>query len=139
MTSSSDGRRPLRSLATASSSPKCARASPRSRSGAQRSSSDHAISTGCLPSRGGVADRALRLPEEVQATIRVMHPELKRRVRAALDHICATPTCGKALMGELTGWRSLRVGGLRIVYREARRALEIAAIGPRSTIYVDLA
>jgi plasmid stabilization system protein ParE len=68
-----------------------------------------------------------------------MHPELKRQVRAALDRLRTAPKCGKALMGELAGWRSLRVGRLRIVYREAARAVEVAAIGPRSAIYLELA
>jgi hypothetical protein len=68
-----------------------------------------------------------------------MHPDLKRQVRAALDRIRAAPKCGKALMGELAGWRSLRVGRLRIVYREAATVVEIAAVGPRSTIYLEVA
>ncbi len=42
-------------------------------------------------------------------------------------------------MGELAGWRSVRVGSLRVVYREAGRAVEVAAVGPRSTIYLELA
>jgi plasmid stabilization system protein ParE len=68
-----------------------------------------------------------------------MHPDLKRRVRTALDRIRSTPKCGKALMGELAGWRSVRVGRLRIVYREAAAAVEVAAVGPRSTIYLEFA
>lgn len=68
-----------------------------------------------------------------------MHPDLKRRVRIALDEIRTTPGSGKALRGDLAGWRAVRVRRLRIVYREARRAIEVAAIGPRTTIYLDAA
>lgn len=83
--------------------------------------------------------KPVRLPSEVQAANRIMPPELERRVRAAVDRIRSTPACGKALMGELAGWRSIRVGRFRIVYREARRAVEVAAIGPRATIYLEMA
>jgi hypothetical protein len=66
-----------------------------------------------------------------------MHPDLKRRVRAALDRIREDPSAGKGLLGSLAGWRSARVGRVRIVYRETRGAIEVAAIGPRSTIYLE--
>jgi mRNA interferase RelE/StbE len=81
--------------------------------------------------------RTVRLPHAVQSTIRSLHPELKRRVRVALDLIRDKPETGKALRGELEGWRSLRVSRLRIVYREFQRSIEVAAIGPRASIYVE--
>jgi mRNA interferase RelE/StbE len=81
--------------------------------------------------------RGVRLPNDVQQLIRSLHPDLKRRVRAALELLCANPEAGKALKGELEGWRSLRVGRLRIVYREARKQIEVAAIGPRASIYFE--
>ena len=68
-----------------------------------------------------------------------MHPEQKRRVRVALDAIRENPATGKALVEELAGWRSLRVGQFRIVYREAGKVIEGGAIGPRATIYEDAA
>ena len=66
-----------------------------------------------------------------------MHPELRRRVRATLDRIRTQPEAGKPLLGDLTGWWSIRVGRIRIIYRSARVFLEIAAIGPRTSIYED--
>ena len=81
--------------------------------------------------------RAVRLPKDVEQVIRSLHPDLKRRVRAAIDLLCASPEAGKALKGELDGWRSLRVGRLRVVYREARKQIEVAAIGPRASIYSE--
>lgn len=83
--------------------------------------------------------RAVRLPDDVQQTIRSLHPDLKRRVRAAIEFLRAEPEAGKALRGELTGWRSLRVGRLRIIYRASRWTMDVAAIGPRAAIYFETA
>ena len=83
--------------------------------------------------------RRLRLAPDVQEAIRALHPESKRRVRRALDHLRITPDAGKMLTQELCGWRSLRVGRVRIIYREHGTTLEVAAIGPRASIYLDAA
>jgi mRNA-degrading endonuclease RelE of RelBE toxin-antitoxin system len=83
--------------------------------------------------------RLVRLPAEVQQTIRSLHPEQKRRVRTALDRLLSEPEAGKELKGDLEGWRSLRLGRFRIVYRATRMTIDVAAIGPRSTIYLDAA
>ena len=85
------------------------------------------------------ATRPLRLPPDVQHTIRSLHPDLKRRMRSALDTLRTRPERGKALVGELTGWYSWRVGTVRIIYRQHRTVVEVAAIGPRATIYFDVA
>jgi len=81
--------------------------------------------------------RRVRLPLDVQAAIRSMHPDLRRRVREALDSIVESPELGKLLKRELSGWRSFRIGRVRVIYREVRMAIEVAAIGPRSSIYQD--
>lgn len=83
--------------------------------------------------------RGVRLPPEVQKAIRTMHPDLKRRVRAALDLVQTTPDSGKPLKRELRGWRSLPVGRIRIIYRETQAVIEVGAIGPRASIYLDAA
>lgn len=85
------------------------------------------------------AHRPVRLMPEVQQAIRTLHPELKRRIRAALDRLAADPTAGKPLTRELEGWRTWRVGRARIIYREARTVIEVVAIGPRASIYVQSA
>lgn len=77
----------------------------------------------------------LKLPEETRSLIRHLHPELKRKVRAALEQILQDPYSGKALRDELQGLRSLPVGRIRIVYRPFPMMVEIIAIGPRKTIY----
>jgi mRNA interferase RelE/StbE len=67
-----------------------------------------------------------------------MHPHLKKRVRGTLEIILSQPLSGKALIGELAGLRSLRVGSLRIIYRNRdNRGIEIIAIGPRERIYEE--
>src|ERR687897_2559676 len=78
--------------------------------------------------------RSLQVPPEVRNVIRRLHPELKRKLRAALADILDDPTCGKALKEELEGYWSLRLGRSRIIYRLGEGAVEIVAIGPRESI-----
>ena len=79
----------------------------------------------------------LRLAPEVVSLLRGLHPDLKRRLRAALDRIVVDPSAGKALRAELAGLRTLRVGRIRIVYRESQEVIEIVAVGPRDLIYEE--
>ena len=81
--------------------------------------------------------RRLRVPGEIATLIRGLHPDLKRKVRSALDAVVADPSVGKALRDELAGLRSCRVGRFRIIYRVAGSLIEIVAIGPRATIYEE--
>jgi mRNA interferase RelE/StbE len=81
--------------------------------------------------------RLLKVPDDVASLIRGLHPDLKRRIRAALDDVLADPGVGKALREELAGLRSCRVTRFRIVYRVAGTVIEIVAIGPRRTIYEE--
>ncbi len=80
----------------------------------------------------------LRAPADLHDLIRGAHPEIKRKLRAALGLIQSDPEVGKALKEELQGLRSYRVGRLRIIYRMARAGIaDIIAIGPRRTIYEE--
>ena len=83
--------------------------------------------------------RSLRVAPEVRHVIRRLHPELKRKLRAALADILDDPTCGKALKDELEGCWSLRLGRSRIIYRLSESGVEIVAIGPRESIYEEAA
>lgn len=81
----------------------------------------------------------LRVPDEIRDLIRRLSPDTKRRVRSALDAVIDDPEPGMALFEQLAGYRRIRVGGWRIVYREeGRRVIQIHAIGRRSTVYADL-
>jgi mRNA interferase RelE/StbE len=79
----------------------------------------------------------LRVPEHVRTLIRTLHPDLKRKVRAALELIILEPESGKALRKDLEGLSSLPVGKLRIIYRRSSRMVEVIAIAPRKIIYEE--
>jgi mRNA interferase RelE/StbE len=80
----------------------------------------------------------LRIPDEIAALIRSLHPFLKRKIRASLQTIVSDPHAGKALKDELIGLRSFRVGRLRIIYRISdKKEIEIIAVGPRDRIYEE--
>ena len=76
-----------------------------------------------------VVDPALR------DQIRHYPPELKHKVRQSLERIVKTPFSGKALVAELRGYHSYRVGRFRIIYQVLSRDIFLVAIGPRKTIY----
>jgi mRNA interferase RelE/StbE len=79
----------------------------------------------------------LKIPPQLRERIRHLHPNLKRKVRAALTDILRNPACGKPLKEELHGYSSLRVGRLRIIYRPDAQGIEVVAVGPRKTIYEE--
>ena len=81
-----------------------------------------------MPADPQPALRRLKVPDDVAALIRGLHPDLKRKIRAALDDVLADPSVGKALRAELAGLRSCRVARFRIVYRVATSVIEIVAI-----------
>jgi mRNA interferase RelE/StbE len=81
----------------------------------------------------------IRLPVEVAGLIRNLHPQIKRKIRSALEAIQADPMSGKQLRNELAAYRSFRVGKIRIIYREKDGMIEIVAIGPREVIYFETA
>jgi mRNA interferase RelE/StbE len=81
----------------------------------------------------------LRVPDDLVALVRGLHPDLKRKLRASLRAILEDPRSGKALRDELEGFRSYRVSHFRIAYQIARRGriVELVAIGPRIRIYAE--
>jgi mRNA interferase RelE/StbE len=82
----------------------------------------------------------LRIPDETTVLVRSLHPNLKRKIKAASQTILTDPQAGKALKDELAGMKSFRVGKFRVVYRiksNKERVIEIAAIGPRKKIYEE--
>lgn len=82
--------------------------------------------------------RKLRIEADIGDAIRHLHPEPRRRIQAALDQIRDDPAAGRELADELAGFRRLRVGRLRIVYREQGEAIDVVAVGLRETIYEDV-
>lgn len=82
---------------------------------------------------------ALRVPDDVAAVLKKLHPAIKSQVRAGLGSILANPYRGKALKDELYGLRSYRVKRFRIIYRVKveNRQIELIAVGPRRIIYEE--
>ena len=80
----------------------------------------------------------LRVPDEIVAFIRGCHPQLKRKIKAGLQHIVTEPESGKSLRDELEGLNSYRISRFRIIYRiSSKQTIDIVAIGPRKTIYEE--
>jgi len=78
----------------------------------------------------------LRVPDDIVALIRGMHPHLKNKIKGSLQTIVAEPHSGKPLKEELAGLRSFQVSRFRIIYRISKKQqIEVGAIGPRERIY----
>ncbi len=74
---------------------------------------------------------------EASAIIKKLHPTVKTAVRAGITEIMKDPLDGRELQLELKGFRSLRVGKHRIIYRinEEESYVEIHYVGPRRDVY----
>jgi len=83
--------------------------------------------------------RRLKVSDETAALVRTLHPDIKRKIKAALQTVLNDPQSGKALKDELKGLQSFKVGKFRAVYKTAkdRGVIEVVAIGPRKTIYEE--
>ncbi len=83
--------------------------------------------------------RRLKMSDETVALVRTLHPDIKRKIKAALQTVLNDPRSGKALKEELEGLKSFKVGKFRVVYKTAkdRGIIEVVAIGPRKTIYEE--
>ena len=80
----------------------------------------------------------LRIPDYLVTLIQGLHPQLKKKIRAALFQITNDPHTGKALKDELKGLWSYRIKRIRIVYRlSGKDFIDIIAIGPRRNIYEE--
>ena len=79
--------------------------------------------------------QALVLQERERELLRSLPPGLKRKIRQAFDDLSRDPLCGKALIEELKGLRSYKLGAIRIIYKIEHSSIFILTIGPRKTIY----
>ena len=79
----------------------------------------------------------LRIPPIVEKAIVHLPPNLKKKIRSALEEIRENPYMGKTLRDELKGLWSYRVSRYRIVYRIHARCIEIQIIDieARNIIY----
>ncbi len=84
-------------------------------------------------------EKYLRIPDNVAEFIRTAHPQLKKKIRDALEIILEDPNVGKSLKDELEGLKSFRISRFRIIYRISYlRQIEIVAIGHRESIYDEM-
>lgn len=85
-------------------------------------------------------DWKIRFTNRAARALRKLDPELRRRVRAAIDALREEPERGKPLQLTLKGLRSWRTGDFRIVYRIDRGWIEILviALGHRRDVYARL-
>ncbi len=69
--------------------------------------------------------------------IRHLDPQIRARVRAAIEVLMEDPLRGKPLQLTLHGLRSWRTGDWRIVYRVLEERIEIlvVAVGHRREVY----
>jgi mRNA interferase RelE/StbE len=58
----------------------------------------------------------IKVTDELAHLVRSLHPELKRKIKAALKSILSDPGGGKALRDELAGLRSFRVSRAGFVF-----------------------
>jgi mRNA interferase RelE/StbE len=79
----------------------------------------------------------VRYTETAAKAIRKLDPQIKARVRAAVDALREDPHRGKPLQLTLKGLYSWRTGDWRIVYRiEARKiAILVVTVGHRREVY----
>ncbi|HBU05474.1 MAG: hypothetical protein A2088_00425 [Nitrospirae bacterium GWD2_44_7] len=83
--------------------------------------------------------RRLKMSDETAELVRTLHPELKRKIKAALQSVLSDPLSGKVLRDELEGLQSYKVGKFRMVYKTVtdKGIIEVVAIGPRKTLYEE--
>jgi len=79
----------------------------------------------------------LVIPPAVEGIISRLSPNLKSKIRAALEALREDPHLGKPLKDELRGLWSYRVSRYRIVYRihHGRIEIQVIDVGPRNLIY----
>lgn len=79
----------------------------------------------------------LRYSASCARALRKLDPQVRRRIRAALDLVATDPERGRPLQLSLRGLRSWRSGDFRIVYRivEDRIEVLVLAVGHRREVY----
>jgi mRNA interferase RelE/StbE len=76
-------------------------------------------------------------PEVVADDIPALPKKIKERIKAAIEEKLMTrpEIFGKPLRRSLKGYRKLRVGDYRVIFRLEEKAVRILVIGHRSIVY----
>jgi mRNA interferase RelE/StbE len=79
---------------------------------------------------------ALRFTRRATRDIRKLPPEIQRRLEIALDQLIDDPRAGDPLHGDWEGYRKLRAGDYRIIYRVGEtHAVEVQYVRHRREAY----
>jgi addiction module RelE/StbE family toxin len=81
----------------------------------------------------------IRYSAEAASLIRNLHPEVKSLVRKVIRDLLANPLLGHELHRELSGFRSYRLKGYRVIYQvnDPEGFLEIHHVGRRRDVYAN--
>jgi mRNA interferase RelE/StbE len=76
----------------------------------------------------------------VEEDIPRLSKTMKERVRLAIEKKLAThpEVFGKPLRRSLKGYRKLRVGDFRVIFRIEKKTVKVFIIDHRSTVYTDI-
>ncbi len=80
---------------------------------------------------------SLKIKASAAKALRGIHKRDRIRLIQAIDRLQEDPHVGKALKGELTGLRRIRVGSYRVVYEvtEAELTVLVVRVGHRKDVY----
>ena len=79
----------------------------------------------------------VRFTPEAARLVSKLHPETKKLVRSAIEQLQTNPFLGDELHEELTGFRSLKPGRYRILYKfdEDENTIDVYYVGHRREVY----
>ena len=79
----------------------------------------------------------IRFTPEAGRLLSKLHPEGKRLVKAALDELRQNPYSGDDLQQDLSGFKSYKTKGYRVLYdvSEEEEVIQIYYIGHRRDVY----
>lgn len=80
---------------------------------------------------------SVRLTKTVADKVAILHPDIKKQLRSAIDEVAANPYAGKELQEELSGYLSYRFNRYRIIYQvsEDDKTITVVMFGHRRDIY----
>jgi mRNA interferase RelE/StbE len=85
---------------------------------------------------GNSSHYKLKTTPDISLFLKNLHPDIKRKIKNAIEYLLSDPDAGKNLKEELAGLKSFRTGSFRIIYRITKPAtIELIAVGPRKNIY----
>lgn len=67
----------------------------------------------------------LRFTRRARRNLGKLPPEARRRIEVALDVLIGDPKAGDTLHGDWEGYRKLRTGDYRLIYRSINRVVEV--------------